>query len=267
VKGKVRRLLIPLLLVGTFFAVVQAFTPGANDTVKNWHLLHIVPVAHYWFLESLFLIFMLTLVLEHLGWLSTPGRFALVWLVGVVPFLFLEVPIYFGLQGAAFLLPFFLAGMASNRFSDRLPRAPVMLVTGAVFTAAILYLVFVEQRIPSRTEFVSLVISVSICVFLLRCQFEVRWLAWIGVYSFAIYLFHSMFSAASRIGLLGVGVSSVAVLLVAGVIAGVAGPIVVTAILRRVPGGHLPLGESAPSKNRAVPLTATARTAPSSPPG
>jgi peptidoglycan/LPS O-acetylase OafA/YrhL len=250
VKGKVRRLLIPLLLVGTFFAVVQAYTPGANDTVKNWHLLHIVPVAHYWFLESLFLIFMLTLVLERLGWLSTPGRFALVWLVGIVPFLFLEVPIYFGLQGAAFLLPFFLAGMASNRFSDRLPRAPVMLATGAAFTIAILYLVFIEQRIPSRTEFVSLVISVSICVFLLRCQFEVRWLAWIGVYSFAIYLFHSMFSAASRIGLLGMGVSSVAILLIAGVLVGVAGPIVVTAILRRVPGGNLPLGESSRTSGR-----------------
>jgi peptidoglycan/LPS O-acetylase OafA/YrhL len=267
VKGKVRRLLIPLLVVGTFFAVVQAYTPGANDTVKNWHLLHIVPVAHYWFLESLFLIFMLTMALETLGWLSTPGRFALVWLVGIVPFLFLEVPIYFGLQGAAFLLPFFLAGMASNRFANRLPRAPIMLGAGAVFTLAVLYLVFVEQRIPSRTEFVSLVISISICVFLLRCQFEVRWLAWIGVYSFAIYLFHSMFSAASRIGLLGIDVNSTATLLAAGVICGIAGPIVVTAILRRVPGGHLPLGESAPSTKRVGALTATARTAPSSPPG
>jgi peptidoglycan/LPS O-acetylase OafA/YrhL len=47
VKGKVRRLLLPLITVGTIFAIVQAFTPGANNAVDRWRLLHIVPVGHF----------------------------------------------------------------------------------------------------------------------------------------------------------------------------------------------------------------------------
>jgi hypothetical protein len=41
----VRRLLLPLITVGTIFAIVQAVTPGANSAVDHWWLLHIVPVG------------------------------------------------------------------------------------------------------------------------------------------------------------------------------------------------------------------------------
>jgi surface polysaccharide O-acyltransferase-like enzyme len=249
-KAKVRRLIVPLLLVGTFFAVLQSYTPGANAGQYDWRLLHIVPVAHYWFLESLFIIFMLIVGLEHFGLIATPRRFALVWLASAGIFLVNPMPIYLGLQGATYLLPFFLLGLGSNRFGEKLPRAAVMLSTGAVLVALVLYLGLVARTLPNRAEFVALVISVCACVFLLRCHFEVRWLAWIGVYSFAIYLFHSMFSAASRIALLHLDVHSVPLLFVLGLLAGVSGPIVVAMVLKRVPGGHLPLGESKPKRAR-----------------
>ena len=48
------RLIVPVLTVGTLFAVVQAVVPGTNEKVTQWHLLHLLPVAHYWFLEALF---------------------------------------------------------------------------------------------------------------------------------------------------------------------------------------------------------------------
>lgn len=251
VKAKVRRLLIPLLLVGTFFAVLQSFTPGANAGQYDWRLLHIVPVAHYWFLESLFIIFMLTVVLEHFGLMAAPRQFALVWLAAASIFLLNPMPIYLGLQGATYLLPFFLLGLGSNRFGDRLPRAAVLSATAAALVALVLYLVLVARTLPDRSQPVALAISVCACVFLLRCHFEVRWLAWIGVYSFGIYLFHSMFSAASRIALLQLGVHSISLLFVLGLVAGVSGPIIVTMVLRRIPGGHLPLGESKPKRTRA----------------
>lgn len=258
VKGKVRRLLVPLLLVGTFFAVLQAYTPGANGAVQDWRTLHIVPVAHFWFLESLFLIFMLTLVLEHFALMATPQRFTVVWVFAALLFVANPMPIYFGLEGATFLLPFFLLGLACNRFADGLPRRPVLGFTALLLGVSCLYLLQVAPVLPDRNEFVSLVISASICVFLLQCQFQLRWLAWVGVYSFGIYLFHSMFSAASRIGLLRLGVDEVPLLVVAGLALGLAGPIAVTALLRRLPGGHLPLGESKP-RAVAVPLTGAER--------
>jgi hypothetical protein len=116
IKGKVRRLLLPLLTVGTLFAVVQAVTPGANMAVEHWWLLHIVPVGHFWFLEALFIVFLVVILLEHLKALSTPAGFAAVWALSAVLFDYFSPPNYFGAQGAVYLLPFFLAGLACKRF-------------------------------------------------------------------------------------------------------------------------------------------------------
>ncbi len=243
-KAKVRRLLVPMLLVGTLFAVLQTHMPGVNGAQYDWRLLHIVPVVNYWFLESLFIIFVLTACLEQFALLSTPARFSLFWLLAALGFVFNPMPIYFGLQGAAYLLPFFLLGLASNRFGEQLPHGPVMLSTAALLGGLTLYQIFVMQAMPERPGIVALAISASLCVFLLRSHLELRWLAWIGVYSFAIYLFHSFFSAASRMALMQMGVRSVATLFIMGLLAGIAGPIVAAMILRRVPWGNLPLGES-----------------------
>lgn len=250
-KGKVRRLLVPLLLVGTLFAVLQANMPGANGAQYDWRLLHIVPVVNYWFLESLFIIFMLTATLEQFALLATPARWTVVWLLAALGYVFNPMPIYFGLQGAAYLLPFFLLGLGSNRFGEQLPRGPVMLSTAALLAGLVLYLVFAAQAMPERSGPAALMISAGLCVFLVRSHLELRWLAWIGVYSFAIYLFHSFFSAASRMALSQLGVSSVPALFAIGLLAGIAGPIVAAMILRRVPWGNVVLGESKSKRQRA----------------
>jgi fucose 4-O-acetylase-like acetyltransferase len=249
-KGKVRRLLVPMLLVGTLFAVMQANTPGANASEYDWRLLHIVPVAHYWFLESLFVIFMLTVLLERLALLATPDRFAMVWLVAGMLYLADPMPYHFGLQGATYLLPFFLLGLGSNRFGERLPRGLVMGLAAAMIAGLSLYLLLAAQAMPHRTQLTALLISACTCLFLVRTHVELRWLAWIGIYSFAIYLFHTMFSAGTRILLLQLSVTSVPVLFTLGLVAGVLGPIAAAMILRRVPWGHLPLGEAKPRRER-----------------
>ncbi len=64
VQHKAARLLLPMLSVGTLFALVQYAIPGSNFHTQDLWLLHIVPVAHYWFLESLFLIFCLMALME-----------------------------------------------------------------------------------------------------------------------------------------------------------------------------------------------------------
>lgn len=129
------------------------------------------------------------------------------------------LPPYLGLQGAAYLMPFFLLGLASNRFADQLPRKPVMLLTAGLFAGTCLYLIVVAAALPYKASLPGLLIGSCCCVFLLRCNLEFRWLAWIGVHSFAIYLFHSMFSAASRIALLRLDVDATAYLFVAGLLA------------------------------------------------
>jgi fucose 4-O-acetylase-like acetyltransferase len=227
IKGKVRRLLVPMLTVGTFYAIVQSLTPGANASVDNWWLLHIMPVGHFWFLEALFLIFVVVILLEHFTALSTVARFSAVWIICAVLFGVADFTNYFGARGAVYLMPFFLAGLACKRFDIVQPSA---LVAGAAALGGGLAIVvlFPEHmgQQNSLAALASLAIGVSAGLLLLRSGWQSRPLAYIGAYSFAIYLFHVFFTAASRIFLQKAGVTDVYALLVPGTLAGLLGPVV-----------------------------------------
>lgn len=231
VKGKVRRLLLPLITVGTIFAIVQAFTPGANSAVDRWWLLHIVPVGHFWFLEALFIVFLVVILLEHLKALSTPAGFALTWALCAVLFDYFSPPNYFAAQGAVYLLPFFLAGLACKRFEIGGPAARGAAAIGFICaaTVAMLFPQFSEQG----NSIAALGLGVCSAFLLLRSGWSSPHLAYVGSYSFAIYLLHVFFTAASRILLKKLGVTDTYVLLAAGLAAGLAGPIVSALLISR----------------------------------
>ncbi len=76
--AKVRRLLVPMLTVGT---LVPPSLPGQHarrelPTDTTGLACTSQPVAHYWFLESLFLIFMLIVLLRAKAMAGQPGVFA-----------------------------------------------------------------------------------------------------------------------------------------------------------------------------------------------
>lgn len=243
-RGKVRRLLVPMLLVGTGFAVLQAFTPGVNAAPPDWWLLHIKPVAHYWFLEALFWIFVVTMLLEQLRLLDRPATFAMVGAVVVAVHVTSPLPVYLGLEGAVTLLPFFLLGVAAFRFQGALLRPRVVIPFALLAVVAVADLSTIpELRLTRIQTFPKLLASVGMCLLLLYLQPKQRWLAWIGRWSFGIYLFHATFTAAARIALYHLGVVELPVVFVLALLAGLAGPIVLTAVLREVPGGHWLIGE------------------------
>jgi surface polysaccharide O-acyltransferase-like enzyme len=115
VRNKAARLLWPMLTVGTLFALVQYGTPGSNYRIDSLYLLHIVPVAHYWFLESLFLIFCTLALAEAVA----PLRSLRSWWGYFVPsvLVYLAHPgiIWFSVLGATYLLPYFLLGVGMTR--------------------------------------------------------------------------------------------------------------------------------------------------------
>lgn len=254
IQRKVRRLLVPMLLVGTAFAALQSISPGANAAPVDWRLLHIQPVAHYWFLEALFWIFLLVAMLERVRLLDSPWTFALAWLVAAIVQVDAPPPVWFGLEGAAYLLPYFLLGVAAFRFHAVLSRASVAGAAAVVLAASLAYLgSFPDLHLADDQSFPELAASVCCCLLLLHLRPRLAWLAWIGRWSFGIYLFHAVFAAAARVAMQHAGVRALPVLFTAGFIAGIAGPIVLTSVLRRVPGGHWLLGEK-PKKEGVLPV-------------
>jgi fucose 4-O-acetylase-like acetyltransferase len=260
IAGKARRLLVPMLIVGTLFALLREVTPGTNFKGYDWSMLHIVPVAHYWFLASLFLIFIVIAALEHFEAMASERRFALVLFAAACLHITEPFPVYFGLQGAAYLLPFVLFGIWCNRFGDKHSMLGQLALGASIAVAAALYAALVAASMPARSSVLALAIGGGACLALLRSGARVDWLAWVGRYSFAIYLFHSIFTAASRIFLRKAGVSSLPLFIGVGMLAGVFLPIVTELALKRVPAvGRVVLGES---KRRTDNSDEAARTRP-----
>ena len=246
VRGKARRLLIPLLVVGTMFAVLQSLTPGTNGGLEGngWWTLHIHPVAHFWFVEALFWVFLFVMLAERWRWLDTLRSTSVVFVVAGLASALVTPPVWLGLEGALYLLPFFVFGLGIKRFgmagSNRLALligVPVMVV-GLGYCFAGIYDVVDAS---SRTSVPSLVAGCSAGFVLLRSGIRSRALVTIGVFSYTIYLFHTFATSASRIGLEEVGVESVPVQLALGIALGISVPIVVDLIARRHPTSRLAL--------------------------
>jgi peptidoglycan/LPS O-acetylase OafA/YrhL len=232
INGKIRRLIVPMLIVGTAFALFQSFTPGTSNQIHEWRYLHLMPVAHYWFLESLFLIFPVILLLEHFKALETKINFAIIFIISAIAFVLNVGTPWFSIAGAFYLFPYFLAGLYFTRFPLQLthPRT-----TGYIaISIVILFLVFFGHEYGGgRRSISALITGLAGCSALLLTKAESTKLATIGNYSYSIYLFHIFFTAASRIGLTKLGVSNIWLLFIAGTIIGLTGPIVIELIAQR----------------------------------
>lgn len=231
VLGKARRLLIPMLFVGTAFAVVQELVPGSNARVENWRLLHIIPVAHFWFIESLFIIFLAILPLERSNLLSSNSTFILVFSVSVLLYLFFPLTKLFSISGATYLLPYFLFGLWCGRFGivETIPKVGIWAVAFGVAVCLVLW----GSAGFSKRSFFALAIGIIGCAVLLGSRLNIRLFALVGEYSYTIYLLHIFFTAASRILLSRLGVESTYVLFMSGCLAGMFGPVLVERALGR----------------------------------
>jgi len=232
--GKVRRLLLPMLVVGTAFAFVQSNTPGVNVSPVNFTTLHIFPVAHYWFSESLFIIFIVVMTLESLNLLGDMRKFIIVLAIATIMQLTVSPPGEFSLFGANYLFPFFLCGLGCSRF--RIAKIDFLPIYIAILVGTSSYAIAGVLGYVARTDRVSIIallLGVSACFSLLTSGWKNRTLAFIGVYSYAIYLFHVFFTASTRMLLYSMNFKSVTTLVIVATATGVIGPILVEMIADR----------------------------------
>ncbi|WP_203143385.1 acyltransferase family protein [Marinobacter mangrovi] len=240
VKSKAQRLLVPMLVVGTVFAIVKAMAPGTNTplSASDFLTLHIIPVQHFWFVESLFWIFLLMMLLDGSKLIASGRHFAIVAVVAcAIHLAWQDPPIYFSFAGVIFLLPSFLFGVACYRYREAIFQPavlwPVGLVTAVCSVLVGLTLVdvidyrFMPQSLPA------LIVGCGVSLMLMVSQFKQRWLVFIGAYAYSIYIFHVFGTSGSRIILQKLGVSDTFLLMVVGILVGVIGPIIVDKLASR----------------------------------
>ncbi|MEZ5931581.1 MAG: acyltransferase [Alphaproteobacteria bacterium] len=235
---KLRRLLLPMMVAATLYVGMQMLVPGTNRSYSLFLLYTGYPIAHFWFLESLLLIFLVLIPLEQGGLLRTRMVFLLIFssacLISLLKF---QPTLRFSINGAIYLAPYFLAGVAMHRFGFERAGLPARAVVALLALAGIgatqlglSGLIEMDLGRQSLVGFAAGMTSVA-ALFLFRWRSDV--LATIGVHSYAIYLFHVFGTAGTRIVFERLGLASQEMHLVLGLAAGIAAPIVLEKLLQR----------------------------------
>lgn len=243
VKGKFRRLIIPMLVIGTLMFLMRMVIPGTNSTPEITELPRnlIFPYDVYWYLFSLFLIFLTISVLDTQpsfhkiqGWVVT--------LLCAFAFLFISetfldpVPNVFSFKGAAYLFPFFLLGIGIYRFKEVLLNEKVVFLILVVFVISVVIqqmMWFGYFPMQHRKSVLGMAVGISGVLLLFRLGLKSNLLVWIGGYAYGIFLFHVFFTGGSRIILNKLGIESQPVILILGVIIAIVASIIVELIVKQ----------------------------------
>lgn len=244
-KGKFRRLIIPMLVIGTLLFLFRMFIPGTNSKPEVTDLPRILwlPYDVYWYLFSLFLIFVVISILDTRPFFQSFKGWATV-LLCALTFLFVSenfldpVPNIFSFKGAAYLFPFFLIGIGIHRFKNVLLHRKATLPVLLVFIASIIVqqIVWFENlTMQEKHSLLGMTVGISGILLLFRLQFKNNLLIWIGSYAYGIYLFHVFFTGGSRIILTRIGINHQATVLISGVLIAVIASILIEILISRSP--------------------------------
>lgn len=265
--GKVRRLIVPLFCVGVPFSVLQAVGPGVNKDVGviDALLSFWVPINHFWFLQAVFIIFIFVGLLEWRGLLRSATRLYGLFAFAALLFLLPPLPLdAFGINGAIYLLPFFVAGTIGQENVDVLKQRFKMLgpLLFVLISLTLLYIAAINRElIVDRRSLIGLAVGCVSCIALLSSDMRSKALTWLGGYSYAIFLFHVLFAATSRFVLGRLGVKDESLLVLGGLSVGLLGPVVLAMIFSRFNfTSVLFLGEKATRKKPAAVIAPVVQT-------
>ena len=238
-RGRVTRLLWPMALwTWLFFGIKLLAGSAANDpvTITDFPLIPLPPFEHLWFLWALFLIQIGLVLAYRLGGAQVPPM-TLRWGAGIgalaLAFItpFLSVPsLVWGPMVAH--TPYFLLGIAAGALLNWRPNA----ATTCLALAAFIVLLWMVGGIKVSVLHSLALVAVG-WVFLLgalRPSAFLRLACVLGQGSMAIYLTHTIFSAAQRIVMLKLGLDSLPLVLLATTAVGLILPLVFLAVARRV---------------------------------
>lgn len=216
-RGKLKRLMFPLLTVASLFAVLQAITPGTNGkpVLSQWWMIYLYGHWHFWFLQSIFILLAGIGIANAFGALTTRRSTAVAITATAVLAASVQIPSpfnVFSINGAIRLAPFFLIGYAVARFwrEPRRGRWLLLLLSAALFVARATQILS-DASVPGALD-KALGISLGLCgiatLIVFRAQLSWKPLARLGYFSFSIYLLHVFGTAPVRIALGQLGITS-----------------------------------------------------------
>ncbi|CAH8283601.1 acyltransferase-like protein [Mariniflexile fucanivorans] len=211
ISKKVSRLLIPMLVVGACYFLLQYFTPGTNnkgELTAIWKLVFF-PYTLFWYLYSLFIVFIIVALIDAFNKMNSITNWILIFCISVLALLLrdvfipFEVPNYLSYKGTLYLLPSFILGVGLNRFkevfqSKKVLYASIILLVGCVIIQQLSWFKVIDY-VVHKDNIVGLTIGFTATMVLLSSKIEINWLVWVGGFAYSIYLFHAFGTAGGRI--------------------------------------------------------------------
>ena len=231
VTGKFKRLAVPggiAILVFALIATASGKDGFAVEAGDLWRLF-LFPYAHYWFLQAILLIFLVHGIIEILtGHRRAPLLLGLACAAFLLPRFSTS---FFSVNSAVQLLPFYLLGLVFLRHRDQIMRhrrALIVICLAAIAAGTIWNLaqLFSEGKLSQdRRDLQSLAVGLGACLLAVLMLPRIAALSWIGPASFTIYLYHVLGTASTRDVLHGLGLTSVPLNYVLGIIGGILLPV------------------------------------------
>ena len=242
--GKARRLLIPFVCVASLFWAAQSAT---GIEVPPFPEIFYLPYAHFWFLRATFLVMTAFYLLT---WASGGRHVPVAVALGTIGGSWWILtggwsPNIFSAYNALFLAPFFMVGYLAARSAqvkgtlDRLAAGryvvPVAVAIGlGLLAVEVAINAGVIAPVGGERKAITVAVGLTACLTLFVLRPDVRTLATIGAYSYAIFLFHVFFTAATRMVLSRIwpGMPDPLAAL-AGIGAGLIGPMLLSELILR----------------------------------
>ena len=207
---KLKRLLLPMIFVGTIYFILQYLTPGTNNkgAISEIWKIYVYPYTLFWFLPALFLTFTIISFLEISNLLNTLKKWTIITFIfwGVCFFqeshiISESIPNLFAFKNALYIIPFFLVGVGLNRFKNDLGTQSMKniyfigLVVGVILQQ-INYFTPLEYYNKLHLDiFIGMISS----AFLISIKINLPFFSWLAQYAYTIYLFHGFGTSAGRI--------------------------------------------------------------------
>lgn len=250
VRKKMLRLLVPMATVGTLYFLIQYFTPGTNhkgELSEIWRI-YVYPYTIYWYLPSLFLIFLIQWWIDKWGGMNSRKKWWVCIGVGIVLSLTNDVgimhllPNLFSFKGALGQLPYFFIGVGINRFVyssySFFKRKTVGLALLLCLTC-LMYGVWIgttEEIAVLRICYPLLLIPVLFYLF--SISWHNLFCVWLGKYAYSIYLFHGFGTSGGRILLKAFGVKAIYLIFVLSTFIATFSPILLDRLMKRLRTGR-----------------------------
>jgi glucan biosynthesis protein C len=243
VEKKIYRILVPMIVVGVSYFLLQYLTPGTNkkgNLLEIWKLL-VFPYTLYWYLYSLFIVIVIVSIADTKKLMQKINGWLVMLIVSFLVLLFrdyfipIEYPNYLSYKGAIYLLPFFVLGIGMVRFKKVFQSKILILITACIITVTITiqqlaWFKLIDVAV-TKDNLTGLLLGTTGTFLLFSMKLKAKWLIWIGAYSYSIFLFHAFGTAGGRIILKTTGMNYTVLIFIISLFFGLLLPVLAEIIL------------------------------------